>query len=88
MKAITTKFHGATNTKGSRITATDADGNRISVSFDHALDSEHNHDAAAIALCRKMGWTGHNLMRGGVKDGNVYVFDAHSNRLRVPEDLR
>jgi hypothetical protein len=88
MKAIVTKFHGATDTRGSRISASDSDGNRVSITYNHALDHSHNHDAAAIALCRKMGWAGHNLMRGGVKGGNVYVFDAPSNRLRLPEDMK
>jgi hypothetical protein len=28
-----------------------------------------------------MGWTKHALMRGGIKDGNVYVFDSEYNRV-------
>ena len=70
MKAITTKFHEPTNTKPSRYSATDCDGNRVIVS---AVYSPLNHDLAAIALCRKMGWTG-KLVSGGTKTGNVYVF--------------
>ena len=74
MKAITTKYHGPTNVRGSRISATDEDRNRVSLSYDDGLNSEENHDAAAIALCVKMKWTNHPLMRGHQKSGNVYVF--------------
>lgn len=35
MKAITTTFHGPTNTRGSRIVASDQDGNRVTVSKVH-----------------------------------------------------
>ncbi len=81
MKAITTKFHGPTNSRGSRYSACDSDGNRVFVSADYAISSEGNHDAAAFALCKKMGWTRHNLMRGGTANGNVYVFEADMNRV-------
>ncbi len=74
MKAITTKYHGATNFKGSRVSASDQDHNRVILSYDDALNSEENHDAAALALCAKMKWIGHDLMRGHQKQGNVYVF--------------
>ena len=83
MKAIVTKYHGATNTRESRYSATDMDGNRVSIPTDHALNSDGNHDAVALALCRKMGWLRHNLMRGGIKGGNVYTFDTEYNRLEV-----
>lgn len=83
MKAIVTKFHGPGNVKGSRYSATDTDGNRVVLSADHALSGEDNHDRAAVALCRKMGWTQHGLVRGGITGGNVYCFDHDSNRLEV-----
>ena len=73
MKAIVTKFHGPTNVRGSRISATDEDGNRVIVSSDHSLSTDGKHDAAAVALCKKMKWDG-VLMRGGLKHGNCYVF--------------
>jgi hypothetical protein len=59
------------------------DGNRVTISTDYTLSSEQNHDAAALALCRKMGWTDHALYRGGIKGGNVYVFSHRINRLEV-----
>jgi hypothetical protein len=55
MQAITTTYHGPTNTRGSRITAK-ADAGRITVSWNHALDAEANHVAAAAALQEKLGW--------------------------------
>ncbi len=75
MKAIMTKYHSATNTRGSRVSASDEDKNRVSLSWDDALNTDGNHDAAAVALCLKMKWTQHPLVRGHLKTGNVYVFD-------------
>lgn len=72
-KAIKTKYHGPGNVKGSRISATDEDGNRIVLSWDYALDSDGNHKVAARALCDKMGWRG-ELASGGLKDCIVHVF--------------
>lgn len=75
MKAIETKFHGPTNTRGSRITASDCDGNRVTVSTDYSLDSEANHRRAAVALCDKMRWNGaETMIAGSVKGGYVFVF--------------
>lgn len=73
MKAIRTKYHGATNTKGSRISASDEDGNRVSIPYPHELSGGAVHRAAADALCQKMGWGG-ELVGGGLKDGYVFVF--------------
>lgn len=73
MKAIRTKFFGPGNVKGSRYKASDEDGNSVTLSTDFSLNSDGNHDRAALALCVKMGWAG-VLYRGGLKDGNVYVF--------------
>lgn len=87
MKAITTKFHGPTNTRGSRYSASDGDGNQVMVSADHAKNSDDNHDAAAIALCHKMKWDG-PLMRGAIRGGCVYTFDSHYNRVRFESNYR
>ncbi len=73
MKAIETKYHGPTDTRGSRFSACDSDGNRVSVSYDYALNSEDNHRAAAEALKAKMGWDG-ELIGGSTKRGMVWVF--------------
>ncbi len=49
-QAIVTKFLGPTNCRGSRVKATSASGHTLTVSWDHALDSDANHIAAAKAL--------------------------------------
>ena len=70
MKAIITKYHGPTNTRGSRISATDSDGNRVSISYPYDRDP---HRAAAAALCAKMRWSG-TLVQGGTSNGAVFVW--------------
>jgi hypothetical protein len=83
MKAIITKFHGPTDTKGSRYSASDEDGNRATVHADHALNPEQNHDAAALALCRKMKWSG-TLVRGDLGTGYVYVWADAREQVEAP----
>ena len=75
MKAITTKYFGPTNTRGSRIKAYDCDKNSVSIPYDSRLNSEGNHRKAAIALAEKMNWHG-TLMGGHVDKGMVWVFDG------------
>jgi hypothetical protein len=55
-QAIVTKYHGATNTKGSRISATTGAGIRVYVAYDHALNIDQMHAAACEALLAHMGW--------------------------------
>jgi len=74
MQAITTKYLPATNTKPSRYKATSASGLSVTLSTDHSLDSDGNHEAAAQALCAKMGWHG-RLIHGGTKEAEIFVFD-------------
>jgi len=73
MKAITTKYLGPTDRKGSRIVASDCDGNRATISYPHGVSGQDCHRAAADALCDKMGWSG-DLIGGALKDGYAYVF--------------
>jgi hypothetical protein len=73
MKAIVTKYHGPTNFKGARITASDEDGNRISISYPYELSGEAVHRKAAEALKEKMNWSG-KLVSGSLKTGYVFVF--------------
>lgn len=73
-QAIVTRYHGPTNTRGSRISAQYA-GGRIYVAYDHALSPEGNHAAAAATLAASLGWAG-RMIGGGSPDGrgNVFVF--------------
>jgi hypothetical protein len=50
--AIRTRYHGPTNTKGSRFIATNGE-NRVTVSYDYGLDPTENHSAAAQAFLDK-----------------------------------
>ena len=77
MKAIVTKYLPCTDTKGSRIKASDEDGNSVIIGFPHELSwsNGENHAKAAIALCRKMGWKG-ELIRGCLRKTWVHVFVA------------
>lgn len=83
MQAIITKYHGPTNTRGSRISAKCAAGT-IYVPFNHSLNPEQNHRHAADMLTKKMGWAvegskthipGLRLTGGEMPDnkGNAYV---------------
>lgn len=70
MKAIRTRYYGATNFKGSRIVATDGDKNSISISYPHELNSDEAHELAAYLLMQKMGWE--NQLVGGGFDNDMY----------------
>ena len=74
MKAIVTKYRGPGNVRGSRITASDNDGNRVTLSYDPAISSDENHIRAAVALCVKMNWHG-TMAQGSLKNCEVFVFN-------------
>jgi len=74
-QAIVTKYLGPTNYRGARVKAT-AQAGSVTLSWDHALGIDENHDAAAMALAKKFGWDeNHDLVTGGHPSGrgNVYV---------------
>ena len=71
-QAIETRYLGPTNTKGGRIKAT-AWGGSVTVPYDHALNTEDAHKAAADALIAKMGWNG-TYAQGGNAKGTGYYF--------------
>lgn len=80
MQAITTKYLGPTNHRGSRIKASAAAGS-ITIAWDHALDVSANHVRAARALAEKLEWRG--TWRAGsteLLDGAAYVFVCDSSR--------
>lgn len=84
MKAIVTKYHGPGNLRGSRISASDEDGNRVFVPVDNSKSTEDSHHRAALELCRKMKWDG-SLAWGGLKHGNVYVFVDGQDLIIAPK---
>lgn len=77
-QAIVTKFFGPTNHRGSRIKAT-AQAGSVTVGYDHALNAEDNHLAAATALAAKYGWEG-PLTAGAMPDGRGYAFVMSPNK--------
>ena len=74
MKAIETKYLGPSGHRGSRIKATDHDGNAVTIGYPHELSGMACHRKAADALCEKMGWKG-DLIGGGLGPGRyAFVF--------------
>lgn len=72
MQAIQTKYFGPGNVKGARIVAKCA-ARHLFVSYDHALNVEGNHIAAAEALRAKLEWVGAgygDLASGCLEDGS------------------
>lgn len=75
MKSIETRYHGPTDTRGARISATDCGDHTIYWNCDMSEKSgEDLHREAALALCEKLGWDGSTLIGGGTKAGYVFVF--------------
>ena len=80
MKAILTRYKGPTDARGSRIIATAEGGHRITIPYDYGASDPH--EVAAVALCRKLGWTG-RLVSGGLPNGDtVWVF-SHGTGVTV-----
>jgi hypothetical protein len=74
MKAIITKYHPATSFFGSRISASDCDGNRVYIAYPHHLSGETCYRAAGCAFMQKFGWKG-NLVGGEIKGGYAFCID-------------
>jgi hypothetical protein len=71
-QAIETKYLGPTNFRSGRIKARAWAGS-VTMPYDHALNAEDNHRAAALLLQAKYGWKG-TFAQGGNAAGNGYVF--------------
>jgi len=72
MQAITTKYIGPSNVKGSRIKAS-CDAGSITIPYPHELSGQDVHAKAAMALVRKLKWNNYGTwVCGGV--GSGYVF--------------
>lgn len=84
MKAIKTKYFGPSNVRGSRVIASDDDGNRIILSWADNLNGDENHRHAAMMLCKKMNWTG-RLCMGKLKDSYIHTFIADWTAYDVPK---
>lgn len=74
-QAVTTKYLGPTDSRGSRVKAT-AQAGSVTISWDDALDGADNHAAAAAALAKKYGWDKHSkrMIGGALPGGEGYCF--------------
>lgn len=73
MKAIRVKYFGPSNCKGSRLIASDGDGNRKEIGYPYGFSagSVELYWNGAKALIEKMGWHGNWI---GGYDGEGWVF--------------
>jgi hypothetical protein len=73
-QAIKTKYLPPTDFRGSRISAQSA-ARTMFFKWDHGLDPDENHHAAAHSLAGVMGWLNkHDLAGGTLKSGEcVFV---------------
>jgi len=85
MQTIITHWLPPTNFRGSRIKARTSSGVYVIVPWDHALNIERNHNAAARALCRKLGWSGEWVRGWDEKAGYVFVNIA-GERMSVEDE--
>ena len=82
-QAIVTKYHGPTNTRGSRISAR-CNARRIYVAWDYELDVDANHWAAAMRPVRIMGWGGEwvcGSLPDACADYACFIDATRSNRV-------
>lgn len=73
---IRTRYHGPTNARGSRISATTISGRRVYVPYDHALNTVDNHTAAARKLAALIAWTLPRVWRGAWSDSGDRYYMA------------
>lgn len=71
LEIITTKYRGATDFRGSRISAA-GNGARVSISYPHELTGEAVYAAAAHALAEKMGMRDVTLKGYSTKTGYTF----------------
>jgi hypothetical protein len=71
-QAITTRYYGPGNVRGSRVRAVTESGVKLTLHWDDALDSLENHAKAAQALANKLGWK--NRLIPGALHGGDYAW--------------
>jgi len=73
LQAIETKYHGPTNTRGARISATTASGVHKTFPYRHELNAEDNHTEACRLLTIHLAWNDRQWFGGATKSGYVFV---------------
>ena len=71
-QAIQTKWLGPTNTRGSRVRAW-CNARSLTIGWDHSLNIEGNHQAAAMAVAKLLGWDG-EWFGGALPNEQGYAF--------------
>ena len=73
MSAIRTKYHGPTDTRGARVSAS-VPGHRAYIPYPHELSGMDVHEAAARALLAKLGYpAAAKLIGADIRGGYVFV---------------
>lgn len=83
MQVIQCKYHGPSETRGSRITAK-CEAGSVSIPYPHELSGQACYRAAAEKLAEKLGWTGkyYNQLLGGQLSDSSYVFIFDNSNAR------
>lgn len=86
MQAITTRYIGPTDRRGSRIIAR-CDGGSVQHAYDHALSADGNHRQAVLTLCHRLKWSGrlHEGTLPGLGTTRVWVWEDDASGLNVPD---
>lgn len=72
MQAITVRYHGPSNVRGSRLKATAAAGS-VTIGYPSELNSAEGKALAARKLCEKMQWAGLWFAGGAHDESTVFV---------------
>ena len=75
-QAITTKYLGPTNVRGSRVKAKCGAGS-LTLGWDNRWNGEQNHTFAAMQLAKKLDWSSFKF-HGGCDCNGDYVFVSES----------
>jgi hypothetical protein len=89
MPAILTRYHGPTNTRGSRISAQTADTGtcrRVTVAYRHERSSFENHTAAARELAEQLGYDDTRWHSAATDKGYWFVAEMHQPAFAIDRD--
>jgi hypothetical protein len=83
MQAITTKYIGPSNTRGSRIKAETAQGETLTIDCAGSISEEENHISAARSLAERLNWHG-SFVGDRIKGARmVFVWDNDDYRFTI-----
>lgn len=85
-QAITTKYLGPTNVRGSRVKAA-CDAGSITLDWNDALHRDQNHSAAAKALAERYKWNGFYVGGSISHLGGAYAFVNVTHKYEYDEEL-